>query len=84
MNSKPDYLNSDNRNPDLKSQLKGQFACVRVRHDFVLDERGHQCRRCGLREEFIGNQKLVIDPFASVNEVQFYGPTSARITGLSR
>jgi hypothetical protein len=40
--------------------MRGSFRCVT--HDFVLDAKGHECRRCGLREEIIHGQKFVLDP----------------------
>ena len=43
------------------------FHCVR--HDFVLDEKGHECRRCGVREEIIHGQKFVLDPRMPEGEI---------------
>ncbi len=46
---------------------KGRFSCVS--HDFVLDEKGHECRRCGVREEFVCGQKFVSDPRMPEGEI---------------
>lgn len=51
---------------------KGSFTCLT--HDFKLDEKGHECRRCGLREEIINGQKYVIDPRMPQDEIHLkYG-----------
>lgn len=47
----------------------GSFTCVS--HNFVLDEKGHECLRCGLREEIIRGQKFVIDPSMPKDEIRF-------------
>lgn len=54
-------------------------------HDFILDERGHQCRLCGLREEIINGQTWVSDPFMPKDEIRLKegGVTIGRITELS-
>lgn len=53
-------------------------------HDFKLDDKGHQCCRCGLREEIIHGQKFVIDPFMPEGEIRLEqdGLTVGRIIGL--
>lgn len=53
-------------------------------HDFVLDEKGHECRRCHLREEINHGQKFALDPFIPEGEIRFVqdGLVVGRITGL--
>lgn len=45
------------------------FRCF-GQHDFILDERGYECKRCGIREEIIHGQKFVLDPRAPKTEIQ--------------
>lgn len=64
------------------SPPKGSFTCVS--HDFVLDEKGHECRRCGVREEIIHGQKFVIDPRMPEGEIHLKqnGVTVGRIINI--
>lgn len=61
---------------------RGSFTCVT--HDFVLDEKGHECRRCGVREEIIHGQKFVIDPRMPEGEIHLKqdGVTVGRIINV--
>lgn len=61
---------------------RGAFSCVT--HDFVLDKKGHECRRCGVREEIIHGQKLVIDPRMPEGEIHLRqnGITVGRIVNI--
>jgi hypothetical protein len=68
---------------DLNFNLKrGSFSCVT--HNFVLDEKGHECSRCGLREEIIHGQKFVIDPPMPKDEIRLVqnGVTVGRIINV--
>jgi hypothetical protein len=62
--------------------MRGSFRCVT--HDFVLDAKGHECRRCGLREEIIHDQKFVLDPRMPEGEIHFVqnGLTVGRIVNI--
>ena len=57
---------------------------VCVTHDFVLDDRGHYCRRCGLREEIVNGSKFVFDPRIPEGGIRFVqdGYVVGRIVGL--
>jgi hypothetical protein len=46
---------------------RGSFTCVS--HNFVLDEKGHECSCCGVREEIVHGQKFVIDPSMPKDEI---------------
>lgn len=60
----------------------GRFTCMS--HDFVLDEKGHECRRCRLREEIIHGQKFVIAPRMPEGEIRLVqnGVTVGRIINV--
>lgn len=68
--------------PKLDLLARGAFSCVT--HDFVLDEKGHECRRCGVREEIIQGQKFVIDPRMPKSEIHLRqnGVTVGRIINI--
>ena len=61
---------------------RGVFSCVS--HDFELDDTGHSCRRCGLREEIIHGQKFIIDPRMPENEIRLTlaGVTVGRVNAI--
>jgi len=62
--------------------IRGSFTCVT--HNFVLDEKGHECSRCGLREEIVNGQKFVIDPSMPKDEIRLVqnGITAGRIINV--
>jgi hypothetical protein len=67
---------------NLKIIPNGAFSCAT--HDFILDEKGHECSRCGLREEIVRGQKFVIDPRMPKGEIHLKqnGVTVGRIVNI--
>lgn len=67
---------------DLLTLQRGAFSCIT--HDFVLDAKGHECRRCGVREEIINGQTFVIDPQMPKDEIHLRqnGVTVGRIINV--